>query len=252
LTGSFASTFSRSHLHWKDVILSYAAVEDYVIPPLWTIAVELAGSAFVPLAAALVRRGGGLPLAICAAFIISFAIGVRTPYHIAIYLVDFFLGAALTTDRIQTLFRRLGRFSTPFLWVSVAMLWLYRGLFDRPDAGPLGNAVEALAAFGAIGAILYSGAGFSLLRQRSMIMLGDISFSVYLLHFPIMFIMAKVVAALPMAALPPLGQAVMLTAMTIAVTVPAAYATYRWVERPGVWLGKQLSIRVFTRGRPAV
>ena len=86
-------------------------------------------------------------------------------------------------------------------------------------------------------------AGVSGLLERPLLQrLGEISYSVYLVHIPILYAVFRAVTWLD----PHMGGWKFLAIalpVTIAVTLGVAAMTYRWIEQPGIALGRRLARR---------
>jgi len=85
-----------------------------------------------------------------------------------------------------------------------------------------------------------------LLNSAPLVWLGDISYSVYLLHWFVLFVVLETVrlaSGVDLAQLPPKPSLLLLTAM-IGVSLGLATLSYRFVEVTGRrWLRKRLDVR---------
>lgn len=90
-----------------------------------------------------------------------------------------------------------------------------------------------------------------LLVNRVTTGLGRISYSLYLLHPPVVLLLVPVFRRLQ-AALPDPDLALLAcTALTLALSVPLAQLAYRWIELPGIAAGQRLLARLAARHRAA-
>ena len=99
--------------------------------------------------------------------------------------------------------------------------------------------IELLAAWIVVASIVHADVRPALLRLPSIVRLGDISYSVYLVHFPIMCIVAKLMF-LAVGDANHIQLAAMLVLFTAVPTFFLADLQYRYVELTGIALGKQL------------
>src|SRR5258707_2249364 len=114
-----------------------------------------------------------------------------------------------------------------------------------PEEGqPLGHDVLALSAALLICAIL-SNPSWKFLEARFISRLGDISYSIYILHFPIMCTIATLLAL--HTRFSPNTSAIVLAVTTVLTTWIASEFVYRFVELPGIRAGKVFSQAVFSR-----
>ena len=110
--------------------------------------------------------------------------------------------------------------------------------------------IETAAAFFIVRDIYTANTRYRFLLSRPVVLLGELSFSIYLLHLPIfLVIFACAVHYMGLAAIlnhPALSQ-IGLSIATAAVTIFISGFTYNWVELPmhniGRRLGKQLAAR---------
>ena len=110
-------------------------------------------------------------------------------------------------------------------------------------AGVWATQGEATAIVGVASALLIA---FVELRSAPLLFLGDISYSLYLMHVPIA---GRVINAATHLALGPAGTTLAVLAAFV-VAIVSAYAFNRLVEKPaGIWAGK---IRYGGRSRPPV
>jgi peptidoglycan/LPS O-acetylase OafA/YrhL len=86
-----------------------------------------------------------------------------------------------------------------------------------------------------------------LLVNRVTQFLGAVSYSLYLAHAPMILILRPVYARIMSAVTSPLVGYIACAAFTFAVVLPLAYLTYRFVELPGIQLGKAFYARVVRR-----
>jgi peptidoglycan/LPS O-acetylase OafA/YrhL len=115
---------------------------------------------------------------------------------------------------------------------------------------PVANLLEMVVAALIIGTLVGANERVSLLRARFPRFIGDISYSIYLLHFVVLCTVIKAFTLLQWA----LGVSVniyvltiLVTCVTSAVTIFLAWLTYIYVEEPGINLGKRV---LQFRGRP--
>lgn len=207
-----------------------------------TLRVETIFSLLLPLLALAARWGYGLPLV--AASLATFAL----PYELRDlwYAVDFAAGIVLFQQR-DAIGRALRSVPRALQWalplVAVVILcaphflgWTYvsGGIliagWDRRDI--------FVMVFGA--ALLVSCAaalpGFArALSRPALLFLGRISFSLYLLHLPILHLLAPRIVSPDQPA-----SAWLLLLALWATTIPAAFASHRWIELPSIALGNRV------------
>jgi peptidoglycan/LPS O-acetylase OafA/YrhL len=127
------------------------------------------------------------------------------------------------------------------LWKVAAVLGAALPIAGHDAVTLGGRAVLALLLLVVVGneknAIL--GAIRRLLSTRPLKFAGDISFSVYLLHLPIMFVTIQLLGGPLRIYGLPFFTAVL--SVTIVITYLLSIATYRFIELPGVALGRRTS-----------
>ncbi len=242
--------------------LSLAAVSAQLIPPLWTILIELVGSAFMP-AFALAARVRFLLWALVAVLALA-SLKLSHAHAVVVealgYLVDFALGAALFEATASMRVFMAGRSR---LLVAVAAFAAFALVFSRPALKllTLGHLtplrvgywdpdlalVEALFAGLLIAAVVARPDGMAILRARPLAFLGDVSFSVYLLHYPIMLAIACGLAWIPGYDSASAAGPFVLAVLTAAVTLPVAWLSFTLIEMPGVNVGRAAAQRLFAR-----
>jgi peptidoglycan/LPS O-acetylase OafA/YrhL len=216
------------------VVLTFLGLQMVLLPQLWTITVEIAASVVMP-AFLFIRTRGHTPLLVLTLVlaVTSFLFPTGNRW-ILVYLIDFALGTCAYAFRARL--RRL--VARPVVTAAAAFVLLYfRQLYAWEYAAPLPGLIEALASVLLILGIEREHARF--LRWKPLVRLGDWSYSLYLLHVPVAFSLARaidnrfgaVMSLDQMAALVLLG--------TVAITMPLAAFSFRWIELPGIALGRR-------------
>lgn len=212
--------------------LNLSGLGTSLLPPLWTIKVELVASVVLPLLVWCATRGTMLALASVATLaVLSFMAQSAVP----LYLVQFAIGAAVAA------FQRSGGMSFSG-WITMAaaiVLIGFRNLWPWDYHDPLPSLVEGFAGAVVIASIIRGGGGF--LASRPLVLIGDWSYGIYLFHLPIAFAFARWISTSPLA---PDTQALAVTALTLATTVPLSWLVFEHIERPGINFGHRLSARL--------
>jgi peptidoglycan/LPS O-acetylase OafA/YrhL len=211
----------------------------------WTLRVEMIFSLLLPLLALAARWRRGIPLlaASLATFAVDYAWGDLW------YAIDFAAGIVLfqQRDAVARGLRRMPRplhallpalglaiLCAPHLlgWTHAAGGILIAG-WDRRDIFVMAPGAALLVA------CAMSLPGFEgLLSRAPLRFLGRISFSLYLLHLPILNVLAPRIVSpqLP-------GSPFVLLLALIAVVLPASIACHRWIEVPSIALGNRVCRR---------
>lgn len=227
-----------------NLILSLSGYGVYLVPPLWSITVELVGSLLVLILAIGVR---GSTARMSFAVVLLAAVSLLLPHSgraaiIATYMVHFAIGASIPhwighLDRIGIGQARIA--AAACLIVMAAFRLLGGWNFTQWYSAPVPALAEGVAAAVLIALVVTRREAFGWLAARPLVVLGDISYSVYLLHFPIMAAVAIVgggMLGLAAFGIWPLSALTLMLA-TLALTLPLALFSYRWIELPGIALG---------------
>ena len=220
------------------VVASFAGALAFLLPQLWTITVELIGSFFMPAFKRVMDRGRAPMLILLVVLLaVSFFLGERSYYGVAAYMLDFAIGMALAeipAARVQF----LTPFKGPLGLAGIAMLLLSRWGFEGSVHAFVPHMIELVGAVLVVVLVVNCRLGGRTLQWSPVIWLGNISYSVYLVHFPLMSILSKAVGQVPVGAP---EKNVLLTIATIAVTLPLSHLLFKFVEQPGNDIGKRLT-----------
>ena len=223
------------------IVASIAGMTTFIVPQLWTIFVEIVASLALPgIAFAALYRKRLFAYLLALALMVSFAVP-NTYYHTTMYLVDFVVGAGLAIPGLAaTLFQ-----NAPARSVVAAGFLIFACTQFLPFDyySPVIHLVEMTAATLIIGVLIGAAGRVHLLRSRFLLFLGDISYSIYLLHFVVLCTVIKGFTLLQEAVsarVDTITLAVALACVTCAVTVLLAWLTFTYIEKPGIKLGRQV------------
>lgn len=213
-----------------------------VVSPLWTLRWEIVFSLLLPVVAYAARLIPAWMLGL--ACIAASALGASQDVSSLQYLPIFGVGVALDGmwDRISTVVERATRRVGWLVWagalslaaVLLGMHWPLLGLLGRPAAETLGQGPIVAGAGLLVIAAVHCATLRRVLTWRPIAWLGTVSFSLYLVHEPIVILMANVTGAMPWT---------LLAGVPLALLV--AWVFWLVVEHPAHRLAR------FVRGRAA-
>jgi peptidoglycan/LPS O-acetylase OafA/YrhL len=233
-----------------ELVLAMVAIDKSLIMPVWTIFIELMGSAIMPfivmLAIAKTRLFGWVLLGMgVAAYSLAYA-----PHRLnsLAYMFDFMLGAWLAS-------RKWRFFVGGSLWKlfgSAFVLIFFRSLCFTLHNGqivpyhfeydaPLPMLVEGIAAFFLIGVLASERGHVRLLRSSWAVSLGNVSYGLYLIHFPMTIFLAKTLSLVFSDRTSSTTAALVLIASALPISLGLAFLVHRFIETPSIAFGKRLS-----------
>jgi peptidoglycan/LPS O-acetylase OafA/YrhL len=237
--------FDPSRLRPVFLVLAFAGLSAHVLSPVWTISVELVGSAMIGFFVGL--RAKYFVSLLFLTILLGFTFGPSTPYSTLMYMPFFLMGASIWrfADMWRLALHRMPLQKTVILLAAV-MLVALRGCFDLPYNDPKLAFVEMTMATLIIALLVHGGVDVPFLRHPFLVWVGDISYSSYLLHITVFLLVGSAVGHLVTGS-NPIADNLLVMALTVAGTLPLSWLCYRYVELPGIELGRRLS-RLPARG----
>jgi len=235
-------SYWRHGATWTDLLRDTVFLQSYLNPVTWTLQVEmLAALLFVPLWW-ISRRSRIALLGLTAAWAVWF---VWTPHPPRAAFLFMMLLGLLVAPAARVVARHLGRRTIPTaLALSFVGLWMATQYPRETAAGTW--FVQSLCA-GAIVTLLVASDGraaFGWLDHRTARFMGRISYSFYLWHFPIVYVLVTLGFATIDATRWlewPNAMAGLLFVVSTLVTIPIAWASYRAIELPLIRAAKAIT-----------
>jgi peptidoglycan/LPS O-acetylase OafA/YrhL len=216
------------------VVGSVIGSNNFLLPPAWTITIELLASLLLPGLVWAFARHRGLALVIVLMLALISAVSGVALRQVPFYLVHFAFGVALACLPPLARLRPRGG---AMLAALLLLLFTHVVLHWEQYAWWL-SLIEGLAATVLIAGIV--GSDRPWLRHRSLVALGDWSYSIYLIHVPVAFSVAQLMDHAGLVGASRNGWALLVAAVTTALTVPLAALVFHYVERPGISAGATL------------
>ena len=213
-------------------------------PPIWSIFVELVASILLPF---MVMTGRGpVYIIVCGIALLGFgSFNLGMHHHWNFYMIDFFLGLTILwwgrafADFMVRLDKRV-------FWCSLAALfgvfYLRGKIWHRVFGDPSFNLVEVAAITPLIAVAFFKPERFVWIETKAFRFLGDISFSLYLTHtLLIALAFNALVMPFPSIVQYPLALSIGMIVIMLPICVYVAHLSFRFIETPGIRLGKWAS-----------
>jgi peptidoglycan/LPS O-acetylase OafA/YrhL len=225
-----------------DHLIKLQGLNDAFDAPVWTLNIELAGSLVCLVLSLLEKRSRSIR----AILIVIFAL-VAGANQIFLFVIGFML-AGIYPRRVGWIGQAAGTLALisgvllcrltaigPVLWLH--RIWVFG---HAPGTFQFTNQIGAILVF--VG-VLNLPVVHNMLAMRVPQYLGRISFSLYLVHFPIMATLGcrLFVSIEPMLGV--VGASFVALIVGLVVTLPAATLFERWIDRPAVRLSRKASRR---------
>jgi peptidoglycan/LPS O-acetylase OafA/YrhL len=215
-----------------------------LLPPSWSISVELLASILVPFIAFSLN---GKTLRWFLITVIMFFTAIlfqKTP--VVPYIWVFSLGAGVNIFS-PILSQSSSRVRSALAISALVVLLFFRLLspawrFDVDYGAFAPLAVEAVSGTILLAAIVAQAPAMNFLKQKLLVFTGDISYSMYLLHWPIMGVIGTIISNLFQKNADGyygMTTAVSLMLSVLFTTIIFGYLSYRFIELPGIALGKR-------------
>ncbi|MBW2292729.1 MAG: acyltransferase [Deltaproteobacteria bacterium] len=233
---SFAVILAKVHIPFSELLgyLLFPGSAGNQLSIGWTLEIEMIFSLLLPIMFLLARRTHwALLIALC---IIPLLIG---PYghRVLKFGIDFAFGIALFLER-ERLSMWLGKIKAPgallwfAIWLAVAntplfLNWPY--LFEGGSPGSI--FLQSVGSAGLVAGTAFIPAISRVFSTAPCVYLGKISYSIYLLHFSVVLLLASISVA---------GTDLYVLTGAYVITIPLAGFTYRFVERPAIAAGSRL------------
>jgi len=240
----WADGYYRSAPGTVEIARNAVGLDSSLNPPVWTIYVEIAASVLFPAIFILTAtRGLAVATLVVAALVTAFGTNFM---GFGQYMVCFVAGAAIARHGAG-LGRRLVEAPAPVRLSILALAWAVLLGAERLYAPTVHMHPHVVLAVGAAATIIvahvYFGRSERLARSPTLLRLGEWSYGIYLLHFPVLFALAHAAAPFVVAPSPAeaLAANIGLAIATLAVVIPTAALVHALVERPTIRLGRALA-----------
>lgn len=227
----------------KLVALTLGGLYVHLNWPMWTLRVELFYSLAFPVLFLLIRNPRTrLP---SLGLLLAIAVAPMIPRNLSLhYALAFALGAAIpfTTSKRNLPYRAIA--AVAFVVLMYSRIVLEHLHVDWKSIEDIEIVVSAIVIY----CLYHNKAPVPVLENRTVSFIGDISYSVYIIHFPILFALASAMLAVVGPAFvhaQPLASVLLLGLVTLAATLVAAALSRRYVERPGEQAGRALCNALF-------
>lgn len=255
-TGRFGEPWVSGWVEWliepprwtlPSVLGSLALTNDRLNPVLWTIATELVASAFYPLLVPMVRqnRRRALLVAILAGVVLSGIVpGGTTLFDALHFLYMFMVGASLNLLRAPD-----HRRAAAVLLLEAVVLMLLTRAFGQQHSF-LADFFSTLSAAMVVGIVAFCRPPMveKFLGHRTMVALGQSSYSYYLINAPVLYLMVN---AYPLAHLRAPGTdsdyvlySLVAGLAAALVTAPLAMLSARTLESFSIRMGRRLEAAI--------
>lgn len=229
--------------------LSFPGHADGLLPVGWTLEIEMIFSFLLPLLVMAARPWRGAPLLLASVALLA----LPEQLHLLWYSFDFALGIVAYRER-RALAHALAGWPA---WGRVAAVALGLVLFTGPLLLGWSTPASGIVVSGfaprevlmmGVGAVFLVVTATSLpsltraLAWRPLRFLGRVSYSLYLVHFTVLLLVAPLV----MSASFPLRELALL-AVVLGLSLVLSAASFRWVERPSIALGSLVVRRIGDR-----
>jgi peptidoglycan/LPS O-acetylase OafA/YrhL len=253
--------FRNSDPEWPRIVAAFLAIGAALPMPVWSIFAELVAAPIVPIlfwSACYKPRWFGALFA--SLLLASFLIGQATRMNVGVYLVDFAIGVAACVwgSSFVAILRRK-KIVPGVAILALLSLWFGRLIgpwsFEANYHSPGAALLEALSAATLIAIIANDSNRFSILRKSRLVSLGDISYSLYLIHLPILALVAgylgDVLLIRPFEGSQPVAATFLILFIVLAICLSISAFIYRFVERPWNSIGRAIANRCNESTRPA-
>ncbi len=236
LSDWFASSWSETPA--PSVVLRHLSMTGYMSlnNVSWTLVIEWRVALLFPLLVLMARLSPMATIIGALGLVAGYMLSADTPsIHIpytVYYFIYFVMGilVALYLEPFLAWIRRRESAGTIALWIAFYVLFNLRWL--TPFGIPVVDIGNGLAAALIIGLVLTSPRLQNLLTMRPLLWLGTVSYSLYLVHVPLLMAVIH---------LAPQGIPAHLAVLIVPpASLLAAYAFYRIIEHPSMQLGRSV------------
>jgi len=235
-------SFYSEPISFNRFLLALTGASAKPAAPLWSILVEIIGSAAVPVLVLCSISWRAKWLIVAVLLTLSFFAWGRTHYNWGLYLIDFYAGVSVLWwgPKWARLFGQMGQMTHALILFSTFTIFIgARSSLSEGHWAAVINLFETICAMLIVSVVYHRVWNPRVLSLRPIVKLGDISYSFYLLHFPIVYFLAGALSG-NLANVSRLCWSFELAVAATLLTAVVASVAYRYIEVPAIGVGKWL------------
>lgn len=240
----FNARFREDRYNITYILLSYIGISAFLLPPAWSIAVELGWSFIFPLIYKYIKYNNTLIFSMLL-LVIYIAMNISPgPYDIIWHILPFFVGVFIFEKQDKILKILPSGMSFCILPISLLII-IGTNIAYRCDAMSYNiySLFQVISSTAIMIKFVFFHTADSILNSKILVYVGDISYGLYAIHFPVMYFLIYYFVD-------PLKSAIKLSCFqsnfvcaifTLVISLLVSVVFYKIIERPAIDFGKRVN-----------